>query len=146
VIELFKYALAIVRDGRLLLCEPHAFPDLIMPGGVRQDEEDYLTGIRREIAEELGADACVDERSLVWLGHFRDRAAGKTNTMISMDVYVGNVHGDLVASSEISELVWFDSEDDFARLSAIVRNHVWPALVRRELLPDRKQSDKDGGW
>ena len=133
-IRLFKYALAVVREGRLLLCKPHAFPALIMPGGLRQDGESHIAGLKREIAEELGAEAQLREESLQWLGHFEDWAAGKINTIIAMDVYTGEVSGTLVASSEIAELVWFGREDDPDRLSAVVRHHVCPALAERGMI------------
>jgi 8-oxo-dGTP diphosphatase len=133
-VRLFKYALAVVRDGRLLLCRPHAFPDLIMPGGVRERGESHLQGLRREISEELGPDASLDERSLEWFGRYEDQAAGKVDTVVEMDVFLGEVRGALVASSEIAELVWVGPDDDPSQLSAIVRNHVLPALRSRELL------------
>jgi 8-oxo-dGTP diphosphatase len=133
-VRLFKYSLALVRESRLLLCRPFAFDDLIMPGGIRQDSETHLAGLRREIGEELGPDAVLVETSLEWLGHFEDNAAGRVNTRIAMDVYIGDVTGPLTPSSEIAELVWFEREDDPQTLSAIVRNHVLPALVEKGLM------------
>jgi 8-oxo-dGTP diphosphatase len=105
-----------------------------MPGGIRQDSETHLAGLRREIGEELGPDAVLVETSLEWLGHFEDNAAGRVNTRIAMDVYIGDVTGALTPSSEIAELVWFGREDDPQTLSAIVRNHVLPALVEKGLM------------
>ena len=75
--RLFKFGLAVIRDGKLLLCRPHAFRALIMPGGVQEDGEDYLAGLRREISEELGPDAQLREDTLEWLGHYEDQAASK---------------------------------------------------------------------
>jgi ADP-ribose pyrophosphatase YjhB (NUDIX family) len=132
--RLFKYALAVVRDQRLLLCRPHLFPDLIMPGGVRENGEGRIDGLRREIREELGPEADIVEESLRWLGHFEDAAAGKVDTVIEMDVYLGEVSGELIASAEIASLVWFGRDDDPERLSAVVRNGVWPALLERGLV------------
>jgi 8-oxo-dGTP diphosphatase len=132
--QIFKYALATVRHRRLLLCRPHAFPDLIMPGGIREEGEDHVTGLRREIKEELGDHAEVVTTSLQFLGHFEDVAAGRVNTRVAMDVYLGDVTGQLVASSEILELIWFQRDDDPRLLSAIVRNQVIPSLVERGLM------------
>jgi 8-oxo-dGTP diphosphatase len=129
---MFKFAIAVVRDRRLLLCRPYAFDDLIMPGGIREGDESHLEGLTREISEELGSRATLDKSSLEWIGHFEDVAAGRTDRTIAMDVYLGRVEGELVASSEIKELVWFGRDSDPDELSPIVRNHVWPALVARE--------------
>jgi 8-oxo-dGTP diphosphatase len=131
---MFKYALAVIRDDRLLLCRTYEFSALIMPGGIREGNESHVEGLQREIREELGSNASLNEASLGWLGHFEDLAAGKPNTIIAMDVYTGEVSGSLVASSEIAELVWFGLDDDQDALSAVVRNHVWPALRDKGLL------------
>lgn len=132
--RLYKFGLATIRDGRLLLCRPYAFPDLIMPGGVRENEEGHVEGLLREVREELGANAVLDECTLCWFGHYSDVAAGRENTVIEMDVYTGNLSGRLQASSEIAELVWFGREDDQRLLSPVIRNQIWPAIEARRLL------------
>jgi ADP-ribose pyrophosphatase YjhB (NUDIX family) len=132
--RLFKYGLAVVRDGRLLLCRPHAFPDLIMPGGLQEDDETPEAGIRREVREELGGVSQVRAGSLELLGRFEDAAAGRSNTIIEMEVWLGELDGEPSPSSEIRELVWFGGDDDPTKLSAIVRNHVWPALQAKGLV------------
>ena len=130
--RLFKYGLVAFRDRRLLLCRPYAFPDLIMPGGLREAGESHMVTLLREIREELGPDAVLDESSLRWFGHFEDLAAGLANTVIEMDVYRGELRGELVASAEIAELVWFGRSDDPALLSPVVRNKIWPAILTKE--------------
>jgi ADP-ribose pyrophosphatase YjhB (NUDIX family) len=133
---LFKYGLAVVRDGRLLLCRPRAFSALIMPGGLREGEETAADGIGREVVEELGPDARVRLPTLQRFGVFEDRAAGRSDAMVKIELYVGEVDGMLVASSEIAELIWFDPiRDDASELSAIVRNKIIPALQADGIIP-----------
>jgi ADP-ribose pyrophosphatase YjhB (NUDIX family) len=132
--RLFKYGLAVIRDGRLLLCRPYAFPDLIMPGGIREGNETAEQGIAREVKEELGTAVRVRPGSLWHVGRFEDAAAGRDDVVVEMDLWAGELEGTPTASSEISELVWWGRHDDAGQLSAIIRNHIAPALVARGLL------------
>lgn len=132
--KLFKYGLAFIRDNKLLVCKPYAFDDYILPGGIREGDETFLEGLEREIKEELGSDAKLDRSSLEHLGSFEDLAAGRKDVLVKIDLYLGQVHGELRASSEIKELVWFSPLDDRKLLSAIIRNQILPALELRGLI------------
>lgn len=129
-----KFGLIVVQKGRILLCRPYAFPDLILPGGVIEGNEEPLKNFEREIKEELGPNAKVDPNSLTYLGSYRDIAAGKVNTAVEIKVYLGKVKGELTPSSEIKELVWFSPRDDVSELSPIIRNKILPDLIKRGLL------------
>jgi 8-oxo-dGTP diphosphatase len=134
MIHIYKFGLAVIKDGALLLCRPHAFPDLIVPGGTKEGNEDYLTNLSREVREELGNDACLHHSSLRYLGNFSDRAAGRTERTVEIELYLGEVSGNLVASSEIAELVWYQSSMTSYKLSDVVANKIMPFLIEGGLL------------
>lgn len=126
--RLFKYGLALIRDNKLLVCKPFAFDDYILPGGIREGNETFVDGLEREIKEELGPDATLVRNSLKYFGNFEDLAAGRKDVLVEIELYLGEVQGELKAASEIKDLVWFSKSDDRNLLSAIIRNKILPAL------------------
>ena len=128
MITIEKFGLLVIRDAKILLCKPFAFSELITIGGIKEGNEDHLENFRREIREELGESAILDTDSLKYLGRFSDRAAGKSDRIVNIDLYAGNVLGSLKASSEIEELVWHDPTQKRFRPSAIVENKILPYL------------------
>jgi 8-oxo-dGTP diphosphatase len=119
--QIYKIGLAIIRNDCLLLCKPFAFEALIVPGGIKEGDETVVENLTREVKEELGDDAMLDPQSLHFVGNFVDRAAGKTDRIVEIELYTGQVRGRLTASSEISELVWFNPlEPKGHKLSAVV--------------------------
>lgn len=127
--KLFKYGLAIIRNNKLLLCQHEGFDDLIMPGGKKEGNETFEEGLSREISEELNAELVTN--SLLYFGKFEDVAAGKKDTIIEMEVYLGKVEGQIRPSHEIKKVVWFNPNDDWELLSAIVKNKILPALMKK---------------
>lgn len=125
-----KFGLIIIREQKILLCRPFAFPDLITVGGIKEGDEGYVENLTREVREELGPEAQIDFNSLKFLGKFTDRAAGKTERMVTIDLYLGNISGALCASSEIKELVWYEAGLEGWTLSPIVKNKIIPFLVQ----------------
>jgi 8-oxo-dGTP pyrophosphatase MutT (NUDIX family) len=132
--SLYKIGLAYIRNNSLLLCRPFAFDLLIMPGGILQPNENVIDNLIRQVAEELGESAKLDTSSLKYLGNFSDVAAGKTERTVEIELYLGSVNGNLKASSEIKELVWFSPEDDWEQLSLIVKNKIFPFLLESGFL------------
>ncbi len=128
---LFKYGLAFIQNNKLLLCKPHAFDDLILPGGLKEGEETFEEGLQREAYEELGKSAVIKEGSLEYLGKFEDIAAGRSDTTVEIELYMGDVEGELVPSSEIKDLIWFPADGDKEALSPIIKNKILPFLVAR---------------
>lgn len=132
--RLTKFGLAVIRNNRILLCEPYAYPELIVPGGIKEGGETHVENLVREVREELGEFAELDIESLRYLGRFEDVAAGRTERSVEIDLYLGSLHGKLRPSSEIKQLHWFGPSDDQARLSPIVRRKILPHLIRENLL------------
>ena len=134
--RIYKFGLATIRKNRLLLCEPFAFKDLILPGGIIEGDETHVDNLLREVEEELGNKAILDINSLIYLGHFQDFAAGRTNVIVEIHLYLGNLKGRLKASSEIKKLNWFSPSDDKATLSQIIRNKILPFLIENNYLTE----------
>jgi len=133
--QIYKIGLAVIRDNALLLCRPFAFDELILPGGQKEGGETAVENLRREVREELGDDAHFDEKSLRYLGNFSDRAAGRTERTVEIELYSGEVSGRIVASSEIKEIVWFAPSDPSGdKLSAVVERKILPHLFAIGLL------------
>ena len=126
---IYKIGLVVIQDNRLLLCEPVAFKDLILPGGIKEGDESYIDNLLREVREELGENAILNTESLKYLGNFEDVAAGKSERVVEIELYQGLISGALTPSSEIKDLHWFSKNDDPRRLSAIIRNKILPFLI-----------------
>lgn len=132
--KLRKFGLAVIQNNQLLLCEPFAFPDLILPGGLKEGSETHIENLTREVREELGAEAVLDISSLQYLGRFQDRAAGRTERIVEIDLYYGRLYGPLIASTEIKSLLWFGPDDLDGSLSPILKNHIIPYLITQKFL------------
>ena len=132
---IYKIGLAVIVDDALLLCRPYAYDDLIVPGGIKEGDESAIENLTREVREELGPSARLDGESLEYLGNFTDRAAGRSERTVEIELYSGTVAGSLVASSEIRELVWYEPQQkDSYKLSAIVERQIVPHLISIGLL------------
>ncbi len=140
--KFIKIGLACIQHNKLLLCRPHGFDDLILPGGQRGDDESDIDCLSREIAEELGDEAKLDLTSLQYFGRFEDVAAAHKDKLVEITLYLGQLRGKLRASSEIKELVRFSLSDDRSVLSPIIRNHILSALQRAGLLSKEEVFEK----
>ena len=134
VVHFYKYGLILIKDNKILLCEPYAFTDLILPGGTKEGDESHVENLLREVEEELGVQAVLDLESLKYLDNFKDVAAGRTYRIVEIEAYLGNVNGKLTASSEIKNLRWFSPNDDWNVLSPIIRNKILPYLLENNYL------------
>jgi 8-oxo-dGTP pyrophosphatase MutT (NUDIX family) len=132
--KIYKIGLIVIKDNRLLLCEPYAFSDLILPGGVKEGDESHVDNLVREVFEELGPDAILEIDTLEYLGNFEDLAAGRPGRTVEIELYAGSINGDIVPSSEIKEIHWFSKDDDHSRLSVIIRNKILPFLIENKYI------------
>jgi len=127
-----KIGLAVIRDGAILLCRKRDLAPLILPGGKIEQGEEPLDCLKREIGEELGQ---VDLINPQFIDTYSDVMAGDTSKTIEILLYSGKLNGSPVASSEISELIWFRSNDDWNELAPSLANKILPDLIARNLLP-----------
>lgn len=124
-----QIALATTGNDRLLLCRATALEQWILPGGAREPGESDKETLTRELLEELGPDVSIRPGSLIFLGTFTGRAAGRTQRMVEIGLYGGAIDGLPRASSEICAIEWFllDQVSDVP-LSPVLEDVVFPFL------------------
>ena len=136
VVDFDKVGLLAVRDGKILLCrKKHTTSLLILPGGCREPGESAIDCLSRELSEELG-DVVVSAVGLV--GVYTDRAAGPESAQpktVRIELYRGELIGEPVACSEISEIVWFGESDDRNQVAPSIAHKILPDLLARGILP-----------
>jgi 8-oxo-dGTP diphosphatase len=127
--KIVKIGLAVVKDGCLLLVRKRGSDCLILPGGKPEQGEDDLTALGREIAEELGCTLSL--QYIHYLGAFRDRAAGLTNTDVVVKLYAGTLIGEPAPHAEIEQLVWFNPRTGTSvELAPSLTNSIVPYLFQ----------------
>ncbi|HUS11868.1 MAG TPA: NUDIX domain-containing protein [Pyrinomonadaceae bacterium] len=131
-----KVGLLVVRDNSFLVCRKNNYTSrLIMPGGQYELGESALQCLEREVNEELGDVSLENAR---YLGTYLDKAASddaNENKTVEIQLYRAELKGTPTPSSEVVELLWFNSASDKNELSAIIANKILPDLIARgELL------------
>lgn len=129
-----KVGLLWIEEGALLLCEPHAYQQLILPGGRIEAGESDLECLLREIREELGPDVELDHSTLRRFGRFTREAANRPRATVTIEAYLGRLSGTPIASEEIRKLHWVTPTWDGVPFSPIVAKDIVPALVEEGLL------------
>jgi 8-oxo-dGTP pyrophosphatase MutT (NUDIX family) len=128
-----KAGFLLMREGRVLLCrKKHTTSLLILPGGTRERGESYEDCLTRELMEELGTSPAS---SVTRIGGYDSRAAGNAGKTVHIELFLGELMDEPRAASEIRELVWFGSGDDWALLAPSLREAIFPDLILRKLLP-----------
>jgi 8-oxo-dGTP diphosphatase len=121
---------AVIRDsdGRMLLVRKRGTTIFMKPGGKRDDGEDDLTTLARELEEELGCRLVNAEL----LGRFSAPAANEAGFTVQSATYLASVDGDIAALAEIEELAWIDpAAPGELRLAPLLTEAVLPALLAR---------------
>lgn len=99
-----------VEDGRILCARSRGKDLFYIPGGKREPGESDLETLLREVTEELSV-ALVPE-SVSHVGTYEAQAHGETDGVtVRMSCYAGEYVGELVASSEIEEILWLSYAD-----------------------------------
>lgn len=130
--EYHKAGLAIVRNGRILLCRKRSGTRLlILPGGCIEPGESASECLRRELREELGD---VAAEGVEYLGQYVDQAAGDPSKTVRIELFHGELKGDPAPHAEIEELVWFGEGDERSQLAPSLANLILPDLVARGVL------------
>ena len=134
-VDFRKVGLAVIRDGRILLCrKKNGLPHLILPGGKPHPGESSLDCLQREVQEELGP---VTLTNLNYLETYTSPAAvapGEPPAIVEIIVYSGEISGHAVASGEIAELVWFYPGSDTSVVAPSLTDLIIPDLARRGLV------------
>ncbi|MEG9246995.1 NUDIX domain-containing protein [Arthrobacter sp. Soc17.1.1.1] len=123
-------ALCLLDDrGRLLLVRKRGTTLFMQPGGKPEpDETPAETGVR-ELAEELGLAARVQDLTL--LGTWEGPAANESHTHLVATVFLCPLTGEPHPAAEIEEVDWLDLGDATARrdLAPLLTDFVVPALL-----------------
>lgn len=72
------------------------------------------------------------------VGVYTDRAAGPESAQpktVRIELYRGELIGEPVACSEISEIVWFGERDDRDQVAPSIAHKILPDLLARGFLP-----------
>jgi 8-oxo-dGTP diphosphatase len=103
-----KIVAALICDeaGRVLLVRKRGTAAFMQPGGKRDNGEDDVAALSREIAEELGCG--VVRGSIRPLGEFDAIAANEPGFRVQACLYGIDVTGDITPSREIDEMIWID--------------------------------------
>ncbi|MFA6295767.1 MAG: NUDIX domain-containing protein [Patescibacteria group bacterium] len=136
-IDFDKIGLLVVLNDKILFCRKKDYTSkLILPGGKIEAGEDDITCLRREIKEELGSDnKIVGDPS--YIGTYIDKAASddeSENKIVRIKLYQGNIAHEARPTSEIKEIVWFTQGSDRNELSPIIKNKIFPDLIKRGIL------------
>jgi 8-oxo-dGTP pyrophosphatase MutT (NUDIX family) len=126
-----KAGLITLRGPLVLLVRTKHGSALLLPGGKLEPGETELECLHRELREELGD---VQASGLEKLGTYYDEAAGQPDRLVQIELYLGELTGEPVASAEVRELVWFGPLDDRARLAPSLRRKILPDLIERRIL------------
>ena len=122
---------AVIRDeaGRMLLVRKRGTTTFMKPGGKRDDGEDDLSTLARELDEELGCRLVGAEL----LGNFSAPAANEAGFTVRSATYLAEVEGEIAALAEIEELAWIDpAAPGELRLAPLLTQAVLPALLARD--------------
>lgn len=105
-----KLAWIYIKDKKILSTLSKGKDKYYIPGGKRENYENDVETLTREIKEELMVELNLD--TLKYYGVFKAQAHGKSEGIIvKMSCYFADYVGNLKADSEISEIVWLNYKD-----------------------------------
>ncbi len=107
-------------------------PHFIMPGGKIIGKETDESTLERELKEELNVKLKSLREFKTWEAeHFRDK-----NKLVKMKTYFVEINGEPIATSEINEIVWVDSnyKDKGLRVASIDEDYLIPELKQIGLI------------
>lgn len=121
-----------IQDKKVLLVKSRGKDAFYMPGGKKEEGEDNIAALTREVIEELTVK--VEPSSIQHFGQFEAQAYGKPDGVtVRIICYVGEHTGELTASSEIADIAFFSYEEYFGQTNTA------PAV---KLILDKLKKDK----
>lgn len=105
-----KIAWIYIKDKKILSTLSFGKDKYYIPGGKREEFENDIETLTREIKEELLVD--LDLNSIRYYGTFKAQAHGKAEGIIvKMSCYNADYIGELKVDSEIEKIVWLNYSD-----------------------------------
>ncbi len=130
--KIFKVALALIRDNKVLMAKNYYTDKYYIPGGTIEKNETDEETLVREIKEELSVDIIKD--SINYIGTYEDVATTHPDSIVQIKLYLGEVLGELKPDSEVEKLEWFGKDDDWEILGSVAKTKIMPALVQNGLI------------
>lgn len=125
--DITKIGLAAIHEGAILLVKKRRSHHYILPGGKPESNERDYEALSREVREELCCE--IAPQSLVWLGVFRDNAAGMPGVFVTIKLYRGQIIGDPTPANEIESFGWFKPQELIPeKIAPSLRNSILPYL------------------
>lgn len=126
-----KLAFIEIQNKKLLVTLSKGKDTWYIPGGKREGDETDQQALVREVREELTVD--LESGSLKLYGVFEAQAHGKpAGTIVRMTCYTGTYDGQLIPSSEIKKLDFFNY--DQKHLCSMVDHLIFDDLFRKKLI------------
>lgn len=105
-----KIAWIYIKDKKILSTLSAGKDKYYIPGGKREEFENDIETLTREIKEELSVD--LDISSIRYYGTFKAQAHGKSEGItVKMSCYKAKYIGNLKADSEIEKIAWLNYKD-----------------------------------
>ena len=105
-----KLAWIYIKDKKVLCCLSKGKTTYYSPGGKRQEGENDVEALVREIKEEVNVDLILD--TVRYYGAFKAQAHGKPEgTYVKMSCYLSEYSGELEPNNEIEKIEWLDSKN-----------------------------------
>lgn len=130
--KIFKAALVLIRDKKVLMAKNFYTDKYYIPGGTIEKNETEIQTLIGEIKEELSVNVIKD--SIKYLGTYEDVATTHPNSIVQIKLYLAEVTGELKPNSEVEKLGWFGKEDDWEPLGSVAKTKIMPALVQQGLI------------
>lgn len=132
-IDIRKAGAVLIQDRKFLVSRSAGKDFFIAPGGKLEHNETPVEALKRELQEEIQID--IDTSTLEHLGTFYAEAAGKDGLMLEMFVYkVNDFKGTPIASSEVEEIRWINTQTSDITIGSIFEHDVMPLLKQGDLI------------
>lgn len=122
--KIITVAAAIIsnEDQQLLLVRKKNTQFFMQVGGKLEENEPSEDTILREIKEEIGAEAVIDQ----YIGRFEAKAANEADHQLISYLYRVQLKQEPHIHAEIAEMKWIDLDDDATPLAPLTREIVIP--------------------
>jgi 8-oxo-dGTP pyrophosphatase MutT (NUDIX family) len=133
MINIQKAGGVFIKDRHFLVTKSFGKDVFVAPGGKLEKGETAVQALGRELKEELSIE--ISPNTLEDLGTFRAEAAGQAGVMLEMQVFrVHDYTGEIVASSEIEETKWINTQTKDISIGSIFEHDVMPLLKQQNLI------------
>lgn len=105
-----KLAWICVKNKKVLCCLSKGKNKYYSPGGKRENGENDIEALIREVKEEVNVDLIVD--TIRYYGAFKAPAHGMPEGIyVKMSCYVSEYNGELEPNNEIEKIDWLNTND-----------------------------------